>query len=114
MNYWDKHYTDGFFYVSKESGFLPIREPLKVLPSEYTKLQNLINNLHVFQSENREEKGVLGIPNEIEKQLGFIPDYSSIIDKETNVFVLGIIQGLYIFNIRLHIGTRISRVFIIR
>ena len=97
MNYWDKQYTDGFFNVSKDHGFLPIREPLKVLPSEYTELQNLINNLHVFQSENREEKGVLGIPNEIEKQLGFIPDYSSIIEKETDVFVLQALYRAYTF-----------------
>ena len=97
MNYWDKQYTDGFFNVSKDHGFLPIREPLKVVPAEYTELQNLINNLHVFQSENKEEKGVLGIPNEIEKQLGFIPDYSSIIDKETDVFVLQALYRAYTF-----------------
>ena len=97
MNYWDKQYTDGFFNVSKDHGFLPIRPPLKVLPCEYTELQNLINNLHVFQSENREEKGVLGIPNEIEKQLGLIPDYSSIIEKETDVFVLQALYRAYTF-----------------
>jgi len=97
MNYWDKQYTDGFFNVSKDHGFLPIREPLAVLPCEYTELQDLINNLHVFQSENREEKGVLGIPNKIEKQLGFIPDYSSIIDKETDVFVLQALYRAYTF-----------------
>jgi len=97
MNYWDKQYTDGFFNVSKDHGFLPIRPPLKVLPCEYTELQNLINNLHVFQSENREEKGVLGIPNEIEKQLTFISDYSSIIEKETDVFVLQALYRAYTF-----------------
>lgn len=97
MNYWDKQYTDGFFNVSTDHGFLPIREPLSVLPCEYTELQNLINNLHVFQSEDREEKGVLGIPNEIEKQLGFIPDYSSIIEKETDVFVLQALYRAYTF-----------------
>ena len=97
MNYWDKQYTDGFFNVSKDHGFLPIRAPLAVLPCEYTELQNLINNLHVFQSENREEKGVLGIPNEIEKQLTFIPDYSSIIEKETDVFVLQALYRAYTF-----------------
>lgn len=97
MNYWDKQYTDGFFNVSKDHGFLPIREPLAVLPCEYTELQNLINNLHVFQSENREEKGVLGIPNEIEKQLTFISDYSSIIEKETDVFVLQALYRAYTF-----------------
>jgi len=97
MNYWEKQYTDGFFNVSRESGFLPIKPPLKVLPTEYTELQNLINNLHVFQSTNTEQKGVLGIPNEIEKQLTFIPDYSSIIEKETDVFVLQALYRAYTF-----------------
>ena len=95
MNYWDKQYTDGFFNVSRNHGFLPIREPLTVLPCQYIELQNLINNLHVFQ--NNEQKGVLGIPNEIEKQLGLIPDYSSIIEKETDVFVLQALYRAYTF-----------------
>lgn len=95
MNYWDKQYTDGFFNVSKDHGFLPMRPPLKVLPCEYTELQDLINNLHVFQPDDK--KGVLGIPNEIEKQLGLIPDYSSIIDKETDVFVLQALYRAYTF-----------------
>ena len=97
MNYWEKEYTDGFFNVSKEHGFLPIREPLNILPHEYKALQDLINNLYVFQSENREEKGVLGIPNEIVEQIKFVPDYSNIIDKETDVFVLQALYRAYTF-----------------
>jgi indoleamine 2,3-dioxygenase len=97
MNYWEKEYTDGFFNVSRENGFLPIREPLQNLPHEYRELQDLINNLHVFQSENREEKGVLGIPNEIVEQIKFVPDYSNIIDKETDVFILQALYRAYTF-----------------
>ena len=97
MNYWEKEYTDGFFNVSRENGFLPIREPLQNLPHEYKELQDLINNLHVFQSENREEKGVLGIPNEIVEQIKFVPDYSSVIDKETDIFVLQALYRAYTF-----------------
>ena len=97
MNYWEKEYTDGFFNVSKEYGFLPIREPLQNLPHEYKELQDLINNLHVFQSENREEKGILGIPNEIVEQIKFVPDYSSVIDKETDVFILQALYRAYTF-----------------
>ena len=77
MSYWDKKYADGFFNVSRENGFLPIRDPLKVLPNEYKELQDLINNLHVFQNKNTEcddiEKGILGVPDEIMKQVKFIP-----------------------------------------
>jgi indoleamine 2,3-dioxygenase len=92
--YWDKQYTDGFFNVSKEHGFLPIRDPLKVLPNEYGELQHLINNLHVFQEV---EKGILGIPDEIVTQVEKIPDYSSIIEKETDVFVLQALYRAYTF-----------------
>lgn len=97
MSYWDKQYTDGFFNVSKEHGFLPIREPLKSLPNQYKELQDLINNLHVFQNKDTEEKGILGIPDEIVVQVGFVPDYSSIIDKETDVFVLQALYRAYTF-----------------
>jgi len=92
MSYWDKEYTDGFFNVSKLNGFLPIRAPLRNLPDEYRELQDLINLLHVFQ-----ENGVLGIPNEIVGQVDKIPDYSSIIEKETDVFILQALYRAYTF-----------------
>ena len=98
MNYWDKQYTDGFFNVSKEKGFLPVRDPLKSLPNEYTELQDLINNLHVFQKEgDKEEKGVLGIPDEIVVQVAKIPNYFDLIDKETDIFVLQALYRAYTF-----------------
>ena len=33
--YYEKKYTDGFFNVSSENGFLPVKEPLKTLPKKY-------------------------------------------------------------------------------
>ena len=100
MSYWDKEYTDGFFNVSKAHGFLPIREPLRHLPDEYRELQDLINRLHVFQENGLHvflEPGVLGIPNEIVGQVGKIPDYSDIINKETDVFILQALYRAYTF-----------------
>jgi indoleamine 2,3-dioxygenase len=112
MSYWDKEYTDGFFNVSKAHGFLPIREPLRQLPDEYRELQDLINLLHVFQENNRyvfqennrdvfqengQERGVLGIPNEIVSQVEKIPDYSKTIDKESDVFILQALYRAYTF-----------------
>ncbi len=41
----NKSYTDGFFNVSKEHGFLPIKDPLKSLPINYIELQRFIDNL---------------------------------------------------------------------
>ena len=70
--YYENKYTDGFFNVSSENGFLPIKDPLKTLPTKYCNLQLLIDDLHVFQDSNnisdsdKSNKGILGIPNEIE------------------------------------------------
>ena len=40
--YYEKKYTDGFFNVSSENGFLPVKEPLKSLPKKYFEIQFLI------------------------------------------------------------------------
>jgi indoleamine 2,3-dioxygenase len=97
--YWEKEYTDGFFHVSQEHGFLPKKDPFKVLPSEYICLQELIDKLHVFQNyeENISNKGILGIPDEIVSYVNNIPDYSSLIQEETDVFVLQALYRAYSF-----------------
>ena len=95
QNYYNKKYTDGFFNVSNTNGFLPISDPLKVLPQEYKQLQSLIDNLYVFQ--DRDEKGILAIPNEIETAVLTIPDYSQLIEKEHDVFVLQALFRAYTF-----------------
>jgi len=92
MNYYEKKYTDKFFDISKEYGFLPIKEPLHYLPDKYMELQNLINNLPVF-----ENKCILSIPDEIVKEVSKIPDYSDIIDKETDIFILQALYRAYAF-----------------
>ncbi len=98
MNYWDKQYTDGFFNVSKDYGFLPVKEPLKCLPNEYIELQDLINNLHVFQNaDTNDKKGVLGIPNEIVEKVKTVPNYFELIDKETDIFILQALYRAYTF-----------------
>jgi hypothetical protein len=43
--YFNKSYTDNFFNVSKENGFLPIKLPYTKLPDTYYKLQKLIDEL---------------------------------------------------------------------
>jgi indoleamine 2,3-dioxygenase len=92
--YWEKKYTDGFFNVSSNHGFLPIKEPLKLLPNQYICLQEVINKLHVFQNyqEDINNKGILGIPDRIVEEIKNIPDYSILIKEEKDIFV---IQALY-------------------
>lgn len=93
--YFEKIYTDGFFNVSKVNGFLPIKEPLVKLPETYSKLQNLIDELHVFQPNDN--KGVLGIPNLIETKVIEVPNYVNEIKLETDVFILQALFRAYTF-----------------
>jgi indoleamine 2,3-dioxygenase len=91
----EKIYTDGFFNVSKVNGFLPIKEPLVKLPETYSKLQHLIDELHVFQPNDT--KGVLGIPNLIETKVNEMPNYINEIKIETDVFILQALFRAYTF-----------------
>ena len=98
-SYWEKQYTDGFFNVSSDHGFLPIKDPLRVLPEEYSLLQETINELHVFQNytNDTENKGILGIADEIVLKVKNIPDYSEIIYLETDPFILQALFRAYAF-----------------
>jgi len=93
--YYEKTYTDGFFNVSSENGFLPVKEPLNKLPFQYNDLQILINKLHVNQDDG--EKGVLGIPNEIVNAVACVPNYVKLVEEETDVFILQALYRAYTF-----------------
>lgn len=97
--YWEKQYTDGFFNVTSEHGFLPIKDPLRLLPDKYICLQNVINKLHVFQNyeEDITNKGILGLSDEIVEQVKTIPDYFNLIEEETDIFVLQALYRAYSF-----------------
>ena len=101
--YYEKTYTDGFFNVSAENGFLPIKDPIVKLPHQYKKLQNVIDNLHVMKSEMNisdssiKEKGVLGNPNDIVFEISTIPNYKVRIEEETDVFILQALYRAYTF-----------------
>lgn len=93
--YFEKEYTDGFFNISGKHGFLPIRDPLKVLPPKYDELQQLINKLHVQQANG--EKGILGIPNEIVTAVALIPNYKEFVEEESDPFILQALFRAYTF-----------------
>ncbi len=95
MNYFEKEYTDGFFKVSGEHGFLPVKEPLKALPQTYEKLQKLIDDLHFFRGNDK--TGVLGISDEIVKRVNEVPNYKNEVEKETDVFILQALYRAYTF-----------------
>jgi indoleamine 2,3-dioxygenase len=93
--YFYKKYTDGFFNVNDKYGFLPTNDPLKELPNKYYELQQLINDLHVFQKNNM--KGILGVPDMIEERVSLIPNYIELVREETDVFILQALYRAYTF-----------------
>ena len=90
--YYEKEYTDGFFNVSGHHGFLPIKEPLSVLPSKYNELQLVIDKLHVKQ-----DGGILGIPNEIVNAVSLVPNYKELVQEESDTHVLQALYRAYTF-----------------
>ena len=70
-----KIYSDGFFDVNEENGFLPIKEPLKHLPELYKSLQLLIDDLPILKDQNT--KGILSFKGEVEKRVAKITNFKN-------------------------------------
>lgn len=86
-----KHsYTDGFFDVGPEFGFLPKVLPLTELPVKYSALQNLIDKMPVFLPNG--EPGYLNYPDQIVKEVELLPNYYEAVLQETDIKN---IQALY-------------------
>ena len=66
MPYLKSNYSDDFFDVSPEHGFLPISLPLETLPEPFTPLQQLLDLMPVVLGENK--FGLLNTPNAIAEQ----------------------------------------------
>jgi indoleamine 2,3-dioxygenase len=75
-------YTDGFFSIDSQNGFLPIKPPLKVLPEKYINLQKIIDNLST----------IIKNENEIILHINNLENYIDQVKEETDIFV---IQALY-------------------
>jgi hypothetical protein len=94
--YHEKAYTDGFFHVSGDHGFLPISEPLKTLPERYAALQSLLDEMptnKVYPSV----PGTLATPNAIVTAVEALPDFTSLAEQETDVFVIQALYRAYAF-----------------
>ena len=80
---WKSENPDSWFScVPGKNGFLPVGDPLDVLPDEYNKLTDILNNMKIYQKE--EKKGYLEIGNLQSKVMEELPlyDVSKIEDKQ--------------------------------
>ena len=89
------NYSDGFFDVSAEHGFLPTKAPMVKLPSTYSDLQNVLDAMPVVLNEK--EFGFLHTPNGIVAPVLAIENHVEAIEKETDIFVLQALFRSYSF-----------------
>lgn len=83
------NHTDGFFNVSPENGFLPIREPLEKLPEKYKNIQNVIDSLPT-EIKNQD-------PKTLELLINRLPNYYKMVNEETDVFLIQALFRAYTF-----------------
>lgn len=82
-------FTDDFFRTDSRSGFLPILEPLNILPNQYSHLQLVLNNLSNYLM-NREE-------DILQKKIEELPDYTEAVKKETEITTIAALYRGYCF-----------------
>jgi len=78
-------YSEGFFSIPSY-GFLPIHEPLSVLPERYSGIQTIIDNMPVIKSDGSE--GYLSVPGGIVEPVLTLEDYCELVKIEEDVFVI--------------------------
>lgn len=90
-----KMYTDGFFSVDPTNGFLPIQQPLTVLPKAYAPLQELLTQMPTRTYDGQE--GLLSQEGAIEKAVHELPNFIDQVSQETNPFVQQALFRAYAF-----------------
>ena len=88
-------YTDGFFKVDSTNGFLPCQAPLVSLPERYNNLQRLLDDLPRITDDQKE--GLLSIEGALESRVSQLENFSEIVKKETDPFVLQALFRGYAF-----------------
>jgi indoleamine 2,3-dioxygenase len=88
-------YTDGFFSVDPTNGFLPIQQPLTVLPKAYAPLQELLTQMPTRTDDGQE--GLLSQEGAIEKAVHELPNFIDQVSQETNPFVQQALFRAYAF-----------------
>ena len=82
-------FTDGYFKVSRKHGFLPMVEPLSVLPDKYDKIQNIIDNLSSYLTN-------IDVDNIFEK-ISDLENFEDVIREETDINLLAALYRAYCF-----------------
>ena len=90
-----KSLSDGFFSIDPKNGFLPIKEPLRNLPSRYETLQQLIDEMPVLKEDGT--PGILANHGSIEEAIKILPNYLDLVKLEKDSFVNAALFRAYSF-----------------
>ena len=90
-----KSLSDGFFSIDSKNGFLPIKEPLRNLPSRYETLQQLIDEMPVLKEDGN--PGILANHGSIEEAIKILPNYLDSVKLEKDPFVNAALFRAYSF-----------------
>ena len=90
-----KSLSDGFFSIDSKNGFLPIKEPLRNLPSRYENLQQLVDEMPVLKEDGT--PGILANHGSIEEAIKILPNYLDLVKLEKDPFVNAALFRAYSF-----------------
>ncbi len=90
-----ERYTDGFFQVNANNGFLPLRDPLKTLPKKYSELQKIIDFLPRQTDDGL--MGILGVEGAIEAKISQLTNFIDEVKTEKDPFILQALFRTYAF-----------------
>lgn len=88
-------YTDGFFSIDGTHGFLPTRSPLATLPDKYKELQTILDDLPIQKIDG--SNGLLSNEGQLERTIGHLSDFSDLVRKESDVFIIQALFRAYAF-----------------
>jgi len=88
-------FTDGFFNINSKNGFLPMEDPIDILPNNYSKLQFLLDNMCIVKENG--ENGFLLDEKIFLEECGHLPDYTEQIENENNVQLIAALYRGYCF-----------------
>jgi indoleamine 2,3-dioxygenase len=94
--YHAKTYSDGFFHVCGDHGFLPVKEPMPRLPERYNELQVIMDEMPT-NKEYPSVPGLLATPDAIVAAVNNLTDFTDLTKQETDVFVIQALYRAYTF-----------------
>ena len=90
-----ENYTDGFFEVNHINGFLPLKSPLAKLPSRYSEVQALIDEMPIKKADGTD--GLLSKRGAIEKRVKALSNFKDHVKQEEDVFITQALFRAYSF-----------------